>query len=205
MILLSMTLSACTTPLLSNTTTTGTLIQQVTASVGTESVVKNKLAAGLLKLEGTSAEVTSEQADDLLFLWKGIKSLNGETNTASAEIAAIYSQIEETLNDDQVHAIKGMVINSTDINTLNVAYGITTTPGISAKTSSTTQTQSMEDGMPPDMGMGGGQGDMLGSNAAQTTKGSSSVKNKTVSAQVDTNIQLTDAVIKLLQQTIGSL
>src|SRR6266498_609956 len=47
--------------------------------------VEQKLGIGILKLEGTSQAVTARQAQDLLPLWKAVKTLSTSNNTSPQE------------------------------------------------------------------------------------------------------------------------
>jgi len=97
---------------------------------GTESLmdlskqpVENKLAIGILSLEGTDKAVTAEEAKNLLPLWKAVKSLSSSTSTSDSEITALYKQIEETLTAEQVQAIKDLNLSQDQMRTLLQKYG----------------------------------------------------------------------------------
>ena len=86
--------------------------------------VQNKLAVGILKLEGTPQAVTAEEAKTLLPLWKALKSLETNNNTAADEITALYQQIQDSLTADQVQAIEKMTWTQTDLQALMKQYGV---------------------------------------------------------------------------------
>jgi len=67
--------------------------------------LRNQLALGLLKLEGTANAVTAEQAKALLPLWQAIVALSGTSTTAEAELTAVQNQIVEALQPAQLQAI----------------------------------------------------------------------------------------------------
>lgn len=86
--------------------------------------VEQKLAIGILKLEGTDKAVTAEQAKTLLPLWKGVKSLSGSTTSSMDEINGLYKQIQENLTAEQVQAIKDMDMKPEDFQALMKEYNI---------------------------------------------------------------------------------
>lgn len=86
--------------------------------------VENKLAIGILKLEGTPNAVTSKEAQDLLPLWKGVKSLSTSSTASPDEIQALYKQIEDTLTPAQLQAIKNLNLQQADFQALMQQYGV---------------------------------------------------------------------------------
>lgn len=83
-----------------------------------------KLAAGTLQLEDTAQAVTPEEAKALLPLWKAVKTLSSSETVTQQEISALYSQIEETMTDEQVQAIEAMSLNPQDLAALMEKLGI---------------------------------------------------------------------------------
>ena len=63
--------------------------------------LRNQLALGTLKLEGTANAITAEQAKALLPLWQAVVALSGTTTTAEAELTAVQNQIAEALQPAQ--------------------------------------------------------------------------------------------------------
>ena len=63
--------------------------------------LRNQLALGTLKLEGTANAITVEQAKALLPLWQAVVALSGTTTTAEAELTAVQNQIAEALQPAQ--------------------------------------------------------------------------------------------------------
>lgn len=86
--------------------------------------VEQKLGYGTLKLEGTPQAITAEQAKTLLPLWKAVKALNTSSTTSTAEINALYKQIQDSLTPDQVQAIQTMTWTNTDMAATMKQYGI---------------------------------------------------------------------------------
>lgn len=87
--------------------------------------VADKLALGTLKLEGSANAVTAAQAKTLLPLWKAVKSLSSSSTASSAEITALYQQIQDAMTADQVTAIKDLNLSQTDLQALMKQYGVT--------------------------------------------------------------------------------
>lgn len=86
--------------------------------------VDSKLGIGILKLEGTPQAVTAKQANDLLPLWKALKTMLA-SNTASAdEITALLKQIQDTLTPDQVQAVQKLTWTQADLQAIMQQYGI---------------------------------------------------------------------------------
>jgi hypothetical protein len=59
--------------------------------------LRNQLAYGTLKLEGTEQAITPEQAKVLLPLWQAIVVLSGNERTAEEELTAVQNQITQAL------------------------------------------------------------------------------------------------------------
>lgn len=85
--------------------------------------VENKLAVGILALEGTDQAVTAEEAKNLLPLWKAVNSLNKSQTASNDEITALYTQIEETMTAEQVQKIKDLTLTQEEMQALMQKYG----------------------------------------------------------------------------------
>ena len=95
--------------------------------------VRNQLALGTLKLEGTANAVTAEQAKTLLPLWQVIVALSGTTTTAEEELTAVQNQIAEALSPAQLQAIGALQLTTTQLNAFYAEKGIvmpTPVPGV---------------------------------------------------------------------------
>lgn len=86
--------------------------------------VQTQLTLGTLKLEDTDLAVDSEQAAELLTLWKAVLSLSTSDITAEGEIEAIVNQILETMSSDQLDAIAAMALTQESIFELTQELGI---------------------------------------------------------------------------------
>ncbi|HVP20303.1 MAG TPA: hypothetical protein VMS73_00425 [Anaerolineaceae bacterium] len=112
----------------------------VSGQANGNNALENRLAYGILKLEGTSNAVTADQAKLLLPLWQQIKTFdatltanNGSNNGANAttvgDMQTVYTQIENALTQDQIQAIQQESMNQNDIQALMQQYSIQITPG----------------------------------------------------------------------------
>lgn len=85
---------------------------------------RNQLALGAIKLDGTSNAVNTKQAIALLPLWQALRSAN-QSGNAQAEVAALLTQIEQTMTPNQLQAIKAMKLTQTEFQDWAKANGIT--------------------------------------------------------------------------------
>jgi hypothetical protein len=95
--------------------------------------VRNQLALGTLKLEGTAQAVTPTQAKALLPLWQALVALSGTSTTAEAELTAVQNQIAEALQPAQLQAIGALQLTTTQLNAFYAEKGIvmpTPVPGV---------------------------------------------------------------------------
>ncbi len=95
--------------------------------------LRNQLAFGALKLEGTANAITPEQAKTLLPLWQAIAALSGTETTAEAELTAVQNQITEAMTPEQLQAIAALQITNADLNAFYVERGVifpTPVPGV---------------------------------------------------------------------------
>ena len=92
---------------------TGTTLGQIADP--TNLSVKDKLGIGILSLDKSGLSITSDQAAALLPLWQAVQSLGSDQSAASAEIAALYTQIQEALTTNQIAQIENfnLVSNTT--------------------------------------------------------------------------------------------
>jgi hypothetical protein len=201
-------LSACSTLQLSTAQSASSLaLQNIVGQT-----VKNKLAVGMLKLEGTDLSITADQVKELLPLWQAVKSLNGQKTTAAEEMAALYDQIQASMTTEQIQYIDKLDLTATDLDDLAQKYVLHNdqTSQNQAITSSTTSTGGGPQGgvpgldAPPDAGMGGLTSG--GSQSAQTTTTpqTPAAAQSSSTSLAASNITFASAVINLLQQRSGS-
>jgi uncharacterized membrane protein YgcG len=182
--------------------------------------VENKLAIGLLKLEGTPNAVTQKEAQDMLPLWKGLKSLSTSSTTSPDEIQALYKQIEDTLTPDQLQAIKNLSLQQADFQALMQQYGVQfqQNGGFGNGTPSPQQATRIAqfraqggsngagNGNRGNFGGGGFGGGNAGGGSGATTNGQPSVQRTPQPGRRNLgglNYLFVDPVIKMLQQRAG--
>ncbi len=102
--------------------------------------IRNQLAYGTLRLEGTAQAVTTGQAATLLPLWQALQALSASTTTATEETAAVQAQIQSALTPDQLSAIAGMRLTNAVLQAYYVEIGVaevrTPEPGVTPQSSS---------------------------------------------------------------------
>ena len=109
--------------------------------------VRNQLAYGTLKLEGSAETITAEQAAKLLPLWQALKTLSASSTVATEEVTAVQSQISAAMAPAQVSVIAGLKLTNAMLQAYYVEIGVsvacTPEPGV------TPQSGSFED-LPPE-------------------------------------------------------
>lgn len=86
--------------------------------------VRNQLALGIIRLERTPDAVTAEQAQALLPLWQGMRALTSSSTAATAEVAAVQSQIMAGLTPAQLSAIAALQLTNADLQAYYVEIGV---------------------------------------------------------------------------------
>ena len=159
-ILIVIVLAACTTPSTgASSSGTGSSAAPLTLEPGDLSL-QTTLLVGTLKLEDTPQAVTSEQAAQLLTLWKAVRSLAESDTTSEAEREALTRQIEAAMTAEQLQAIEAMGLTQEDVMDLMQELG----PG-QVFTSDGPAGGVLTEGGPPDGGpfnQGGGPGGSSG-------------------------------------------
>lgn len=95
--------------------------------------VRNQLAFGTMKLDGTAQAVTAEQAKTLLPLWQAMSALSGNTSTVPEELNAVQNQIFASMTPEQLQAIADLQITNAKISEFYAEKGIvlpTMEPGV---------------------------------------------------------------------------
>lgn len=102
--------------------------------------VRNQLALGTLRLEGTANAITAVQADTLLPLWQALKTLAASSTTATEETAAVQNQISAAMTPAQISAIGSLKLTNAMLQAYYVEIGIsaasTPEPGVTPQSSS---------------------------------------------------------------------
>jgi hypothetical protein len=73
---------------------------------------KLMLSLGTMELANTENAITAEQAELMLFYWQALTNLTNSGNSATEEVAALLTQIEETFTPAQITAINQMQLTS---------------------------------------------------------------------------------------------
>jgi hypothetical protein len=126
LIVMVLLVSACSSG--GSTAATQTAGAQTTTGVNSDTPLSSRLAIGILQLEDTNLAVTPEQAKTLLPLWKAVKSMSSSDTATEAEIQAIYDQIQEVMNADQIAAIEAMEMTQEEMTSLMSKLGIEVGP-----------------------------------------------------------------------------
>lgn len=178
--------------------------------------ITQKLGVGILSLDGTALSITADQAAALLPLWQAVQSLGADKNAASQEIAAVYTQIQQSLTAGQLAQIEQLALTQEELTSMLQKYQYqssqtsSTTKTTSAATTSS-QSQNMGFGpggdMPPDGGilMGGGTGMEMAAvqNTTGETQQSLIASQTSAKTTVEINVLFASAVINLLQQQLA--
>ncbi len=102
--------------------------------------VRNQLALGSLRLEGTANAVTAAQAVKLLPLWQALKALAANSTSATEEVTAVQNQISAAMTPAQISAIAGLKLTNAMLQTYYVEIGVsvasTPEPGVTPQSSS---------------------------------------------------------------------
>jgi hypothetical protein len=111
-------------------------ITSVAASSGLSTATK--LAAGTLKLQGSSNAVTASQAPELLTLWQAYQLMSSSDTTSQAELDALVRQIQSSMSSTQLQAIDDLGLTElsvTEVVQSAAASGATSQPQSSASSS----------------------------------------------------------------------
>lgn len=118
-----------------------------------------KLVLGSFRLEGTEQAITSEQAADLLPLWRVYQSLSESDTAAQVELDALLEQIQETMTAEQMSAIQAMQLTREDMRAIMEERGLAMGGSPGASNTGNNGNGGVQGGggfAPPDGGMPGG-------------------------------------------------
>jgi hypothetical protein len=176
------------------------------SSGSSELSLESVVGIGILKLEGSDKAIDATKAAELLPLFKALKTLSTNNNTAIAEMTALNRQIKNTLTSDQLTAIQNLKITSADINALMQANGLGGTRSASNSSSSSSSGGGFGGpGGPPDAAM------MAVVSGQSSSRSSSTVATPNAAAALATarksaggyNLTFVDPIIKLLESKTG--
>lgn len=80
--------------------------------------IQFQLMAGTFMLEDTELAVNTEQAGEIVQLWKALRSLTESDTAAEAEIEAVLGQIQDAMSDKQIETIAAMQLAQEDMGAL---------------------------------------------------------------------------------------
>ncbi len=169
--------------------------------------IESKVGIGILKLEDTDLAVDSAKAEELLPLFKALKVLSTDNNTAVDEITALNTQIKNTMTAEQLTAIEDMGFTMQDIRTMMSSYGLTATAGTSSSSSSSNGDRNFGGGGPGGMPGGGMMGGVMSGNTSnsttQATPNAAAAMTTSRKTAGGYNLTFVDPIIKLLQSKIS--
>jgi hypothetical protein len=162
----------------------------------------------MLKLDGTTQDVTVEQAEQLLLYWQVYKELSQSETAAQDKIDGLIAQIQETMTDDQMQAIRDMDVTQQDVFTATEGVVASNDASVSLPSSSSGGGNMPAGGPPEDNAAppdGGMPADLDGAASASGTAQSQSSQAGAGSAGA-TGIPtvLVETIIQFLQQKIAT-
>ncbi len=180
---------------------------QTSAGNSTEQVqtmpVESVVGIGIIKLEGTDEAIDTETAENLLPLFKALKTLSTNSNTSVAEMTALNRQIKNTLTADQLTAIESLKITSADVNKLLQENGLTSTTSSSSTSNSSGNRNNGSFGGPPDGGMMMmAAGNTTSSSKTQATPNAVAALTSSRKSAGGYNLTFADIIIKLLETKV---
>ena len=165
--------------------------------------VDSIVGIGIIKLEGTDDAIDTETAENLLPLFKALKTLSTNSNTSVAEMSALNRQIKNTLTTDQLTAIESLKITSADVNKLLQENGLTSTTTSSSTSSSSGNRNNGGFGGPPDGGMMMmAAGNTTSSSKTQATPNAVAALTSSRKSAGGYNLTFADIIIKLLETKV---
>lgn len=181
-----------------------------TPSTSSGLILQDKLGLGIIQLAETDLAITSQQAADLLPLWKAVKTLKTDQTYSQAETLALYQQIEKSLTQEQIQAINDLNWSQAELSALTQKYAATAPQNTASQSTSTTT--GAAEGQPMDAPMGGGgapAGDMGGDMPVEMQSGNTQTQTtpqavkSIASVSVNLNLLVADTVVTLLQKSAG--
>lgn len=83
-----------------------------------------QLALGTFMLEETDYAIDADQAQEILVLWKAVRSLTESETTAAEEIEAVLNQIGDSMTAEQMAAIEAMELSFQDMGAIAERLGL---------------------------------------------------------------------------------
>ena len=94
------------------------------ARLSGDTPLSTQLLLGTFKLEETNLAVDGTQANELLPLWKAVKSLSNSDTASSVEMDALYNQIQDVMTTNQLNQIASMEFDGESTQTLMTELGL---------------------------------------------------------------------------------
>lgn len=169
----------------------------------------SQLAAGSLQLINSANSITQDQASELIPLWTIYQEISNSDTTADEEFAALNSQIQATLDSEQLSAIRNMNLSVSDIQELATSQGYISpngaqsTSSTSAKAASSSNT-AMGGAIPAGVGMGGGN-DLAQLVSASSGSSSTSTSSNTTSSIPSGQTVTSKTTAKITQAVVNAL
>jgi hypothetical protein len=142
-----------------------------------EMPIETQLMVATVKLDETAYPIDSEQAAELLPLWKALRSLTSSETAAQAEVEAVIHAIQDGMTADQTAAMEAMDLTMQDFAGVAEILGIETGIGggfgeISPEMQTTMEAaresgEGPREGFGPPEGFGGGIGGGQGPGGGQ--------------------------------------
>lgn len=125
------------------------------ATAGNNLPAISQIAVGTLKLAGTQQDVTTDQAKDLLVMWKVYEEISQSSTSAQEEVDALADQIQETMTTAQMQAITDMNLTQQDVFAAMQSADVNSSTSLSTTTVSAPSNgdAGMPGGAPPDGGV----------------------------------------------------
>jgi hypothetical protein len=124
--------------------------------------IEMQLMLGTVKLDETEQAIDSQQAAELLPLWRALSSLASSDTAAQAEVDAVISSIQDGMTAEQIEAIEAMGLTMQDfgdiVDTLGIETGFGARFGEMTPEMQATIEAARESGEGRPGGFGGGQG-----------------------------------------------
>ncbi len=83
-----------------------------------------RLALGIFRLDETEYRISPAQAQELLPLWKAMRTLNNSDTAAPQEVQGLLDQIESVLTPEQRSAIEAMQLSFRDMQVMAQQLGL---------------------------------------------------------------------------------
>lgn len=164
--------------------------------------VESIVGIGIIKLEGTDDAIDTETAENLLPLFKALKTLSTNSNTSVAEMTALNRQIKNTLTADQFTAIESLKITSVDVNKLLKENGLTSSSSVSSGSNSSSTRNNGGFGGPPDGGMMMMAAGNTTSSKTQATPNAVAALTSSRKSAGGYNLSFADIIIKILETKV---